>query len=78
MSRGSKSAVKKLESLINEAYRVHGNCVEIKMSDLSKVFAAGREAAAKGESIEAAVAAAIARYRTNTEADTAAGRARLA
>jgi len=61
----AKKSSKKLDAEINAAYKKHGDRVEVSMMDIPKIFRAGEEADAAGESIEDAVKAAIAKYRVN-------------
>jgi hypothetical protein len=61
----AKKSAKKLDAEINAAYKKHGDRVEVSMMDIPKIFRAGEEADAAGESIEDAVKAAIAKYRVN-------------
>jgi hypothetical protein len=61
----AKKSSKKLDAEINDAYKKYGDRVEISMMDIPKIFRAGEEADAAGESIDDAVKAAIAKYRKN-------------
>lgn len=54
-----------LDREISAAYRANGHGIQINILNIRHVYAAGRAAAAAGESVEAAVVAAIARYREN-------------
>lgn len=56
---------KLIEAECNRCYKVHGNCVQIPIFDLSKIFDAGRAAGKAGQSIEEAIKTAIAKYRKN-------------
>jgi len=55
----------KLDDEINTLYKKHGNGVQVGVMDLSKIFKAGKDAAAAGTSVEDAIIAAIAKYRVN-------------
>ena len=56
---------RKVDNEIERVYYLHGSGVQVSVLDIPKIFTAGREAAAAGVSIEAAVKDAIAKYRTN-------------
>lgn len=56
-------AEKAIEDRVKAAYEIHGNRVQVPMLDLGKIHQAGMEAGRAGEDIDAAVKAAIARYR---------------
>jgi len=60
-----KLSASKIDDLIDQAYRLYGNNVQVNMMDIPKIFRAGREAIAKGENLQDAVKAAIALYRKN-------------
>ncbi len=54
-----------VESLVAVYFRKHGSGAQIDIFDLAKVTKAGVDAAKAGESVEAAVIVAIAKYRVN-------------
>jgi hypothetical protein len=58
---------KKLDALIQRLYGKHGDGVQVGIFDLGKISRAGEEAYATGgeEAADAAIAAAIAKYRKN-------------
>lgn len=61
----TKRELKALDTRIEQHYyRTHGG-VQINILDIGKIFQAGREAAGRGESIEAAVDQAVAKLRQN-------------
>ena len=64
MARMTK-AQKEVEAKIAEAFRIHGNYVQIPMMKLGEDFQAGRLAAAQGGNIEEAVKAKIQAVRVN-------------
>jgi hypothetical protein len=61
----SKRTLNKIDKQIEAFYYRHGQNIEIRILDISKIYALGRAAAAAGTDIEAAVIAAIAQYRQN-------------
>lgn len=62
MARKTK-AEKQIDQQVDAAFYKHGDRVGIPIMDLSKIIAAGKAAAAAGEDIDAAVKAAVAKYR---------------
>lgn len=64
MARMTK-ADKVIEDQVNAAFRTHGSCVQINMMDLGNVMNAGRDAGRAGGDIDAAIRAAVAKYRQN-------------
>lgn len=58
---------KKLDALISQLYKKHGNGVQVDIFDLSKISDAGKAAYETGgeEAADKAVADAIAKYRKN-------------
>ena len=64
----TKAQLKKVDARINAAYKVVGNCVEINMMDIPKVFKAGRdaiEAGADDEALKARLAEVLQSIRKN-------------
>lgn len=64
-TRAEKIARKRLDDQITRIAQPAMNGVQISILDIPKIYAAGRTAAAMGESIEIAVRAAIERHRQN-------------
>ncbi len=60
-----KPSLKKIDEAIDVAFRSRCNGVQIAVLDIPKVFKAGREAAALGQGIEAAVVSAVEGLRKN-------------
>lgn len=61
----TKRQANKLDKQIEQIFYAHCSGIQINVLDIGKVFAAGRAAAAAGESIEAAVIARVAQLRVN-------------
>jgi len=49
----TKAQLKKVDARVSQAYKVVGNCVEIDMMDIPRVFAVGRAAVEAGADDEA-------------------------
>jgi hypothetical protein len=64
MARKTKEE-KRIESESEAAFKKHGSGIEFDIFDLSKISKAGEDAGKAGEDIEAAVIAAIEKYRQN-------------
>jgi FixJ family two-component response regulator len=48
---------KRIKAEVEAAYNIHGNCVQVRILDLPKIFKAGETAGKAGQNIEAAVKA---------------------
>lgn len=62
MARMTK-AQKQIENQADAAFQQHGSNIQFNIFDLRRIRNAGIKAGVKGESVEAAVIAAIAQYR---------------
>jgi hypothetical protein len=56
---------KAIDREIERIYKVVGDRVQVPIMSLSKIFRAGHAAAAAGDDLEAAIKAAVAKYRVN-------------
>jgi hypothetical protein len=63
LDEAAKLKGKKLDAEINRLFKQHGNNIQFHIMDLGKIHKAGADAAASGEDIEAAVVAAINKYK---------------
>jgi hypothetical protein len=61
----TKRQIKALDTQIERIFYANCSGIQLNVLDIGKVFAAGRAAADKGESIEAAVLTSVAALRVN-------------
>ena len=64
MARQTKEA-KRIDNAVDAAFKTHGNNIQFNIMDLGKIHDAGVAAGQAGGDIDAAVIAAIAKYRQN-------------
>jgi len=65
LDEAAKLKGKKLGAEINRLFKQHGNNIQFNIMDLGKIHKAGADAAEAGEDMEAAVVAAIKKYRVS-------------